>query len=46
MMVELAIIFDVLAIVFIFGVLTRAVHQHIGTTEVGTLTLLREESKP
>jgi hydrogenase-4 membrane subunit HyfE len=46
MIVELAVIFDVLAIVFIFGVLTRAVHQHIGTTEVGAMALLREESKP
>jgi len=46
MLVELAVIFDVLIVVFVFGILTRAVHEHIGTTEVGTLTLLKEESKP
>ena len=46
MMAELAIIFDVLIVVFVFGILTRAVHEHIGTTEVGTLTLLKEESNP
>ncbi len=32
--------------VFVFGILTRAVHEHIGTTEVGALTLLKEESQP
>ncbi len=42
LMAELAIIFDVLVVAFVFGILTRAVHEHIGTTEVGTLTLLKE----
>ena len=45
MMAELAVVFDVLIVAFVFGILTRAVHEHIGTTEVGTLTLLKEESK-
>ncbi|MGO8745104.1 MAG: hypothetical protein ACLQNE_03860 [Thermoguttaceae bacterium] len=44
LMAELAMVFDVLAVAFVFGILTRAVHEHIGTTEVGTLTLLKEES--
>jgi hydrogenase-4 component E len=43
---ELAIVFDVLVVAFVFGILTRAVHEHIGTTEVGTLTLLKEEPNP
>jgi hydrogenase-4 component E len=42
LMVELAIAADGLIIVFIMGVLTRAVHQHIGTTAVGELTNLKE----
>ncbi len=41
---EVAIAFDVLILVFVVGVLTHAVQEHIGTTEVGTLTVLREES--
>ena len=40
---EVSIAFDVLILVFVVGVLTRAVHEHIGTTEVGTLTALKEE---
>lgn len=43
MLAELAVAFDALAIAFVFGILIRAVHEHIGTTEVGTLTLLKEE---
>jgi hydrogenase-4 component E len=43
---EVSIAFDVLIMVFVVGVLTHAVHEHIGTTEVGALTTLREESKP
>lgn len=46
MLAEITIAFDVLAVAFVFGILTRAVQQHIGTTEVGTLTLLKEETKP
>lgn len=43
---ELAIAFDALVLAFVVGVLTRALHEHIGTTEVGSLTTLREESTP
>jgi len=42
LLVELAIATDGLIVVFIAGVLIRAVHKHIGTTEVGALTRLRE----
>ncbi len=45
MMVEIAIAFDVLVVAFVFGILTRAVHEHVGTTEVGRLTSLKEEPK-
>jgi hydrogenase-4 membrane subunit HyfE len=40
---EVSIAFDVLMLVFVVGVLTRAVQEHVGTTEVGALTVLREE---
>jgi hydrogenase-4 component E len=42
MLVELAIATDGLIIVFIMGVLTRAVQKQIGTTAVGELASLRE----
>jgi hydrogenase-4 component E len=42
---EVSIAFDVLILVFAVSVLTRTVHEHIGTTEVGALTLLKEEAK-
>ena len=42
---ELAIAFDVLMLSFIVGLLTRTIHEHIGTTEVGALTALKEETK-
>lgn len=42
---EVSIAFDVLILVFMVSVLTRAVHERIGTTEVGALTTLREEAK-
>ncbi|HUK57028.1 MAG TPA: hypothetical protein VLY20_10260 [Nitrospiria bacterium] len=42
LLVELAIAADGLIIVFIMGVLTRAVQKHIGTTAVGELASLRE----
>jgi hydrogenase-4 component E len=42
--VELVVAFDVLIAVFVIGVLTRAIHEHIGTTEVGSLAVLKEES--
>lgn len=43
---EVSIAFDVVILVFIVSVLTHAVHEHIGTTEVGALTKLKEEAKP
>ncbi|HUI06838.1 MAG TPA: hypothetical protein VL486_07510 [Verrucomicrobiae bacterium] len=43
---ELAIAFDVLILTFILGLLTRTIHERIGTTEVGLLTTLKEEPKP
>lgn len=45
MLAELVVAFDVLVVAFVFGILTRAVHEHIGTTEVGALTSLKEEPK-
>ncbi len=42
---EVSIAFDVVILVFIVSVLTRAVHEHVGTTEVGALTELKEEVK-
>jgi len=44
LLVELAIATDGLIIVFITGVLIRAVHQHIGTTEVGAMARLKERA--
>jgi len=44
MLIELAIATDGLIIVFIMGVLVRAVQQHVGTTAVGELTSLKERS--
>jgi hydrogenase-4 component E len=41
-LVELAIATDGLIIVFIVGVLVRAIEQHIGTTAVGELASLKE----
>lgn len=39
---ELAIAFDALMLAFVMGVLTRAIQEHIGTTEAGALAALRE----
>lgn len=44
MLIELAIATDGLIIVFIMGVLVRAVQQHVGTTAVGELTSLKEKA--
>jgi hydrogenase-4 component E len=44
-LVELAIATDGLIIVFIVGVLVRAVEQHVGTTAVGELASLREGAR-
>jgi hydrogenase-4 component E len=45
LLVELAIATDGLIIVFIMGVLTRAVEKQIGTTAVGSLANLKEEGR-
>jgi hydrogenase-4 component E len=42
LLVELAIATDGLIIVFISGVLIRAVQKHVGTTAVGELASLKE----
>lgn len=42
--IELVIAFDLLVAVFVIGVLTRTIQRRIGTTEVGSLTALKEES--
>ena len=40
---ELALAFDILILTFIVGILTRNVHEQMGTTLVGTLSELKEE---
>ncbi|HYA40106.1 MAG TPA: hypothetical protein VEF34_02285 [Syntrophobacteraceae bacterium] len=40
---ELAAAFDVLIIALVMGLLTRRIHEYIGTTAVGEMTSLREE---
>jgi hydrogenase-4 component E len=42
MIAELAAAFDVLVIVLVMGILTRAIHEHVGVTDVASLTALRE----
>ncbi|HUK22065.1 MAG TPA: hypothetical protein VLV45_11005 [Gemmatimonadales bacterium] len=42
---EVSIALDVLILVFAVSILTRTVHQHIGTTEVGALVTLTEATK-
>jgi len=42
LMAEVSVAFDVLVLVFVVGVLTRAVHERTGTTAVGAMTTLRE----
>lgn len=44
LLAEVSIAFDVLILALVVNVLTRAVEEHIGTTEVGALTALREPS--
>jgi hydrogenase-4 component E len=46
LIVELAIASDGLVLVFVMGVLVRAIQQRIGSTRVGALTSLREETLP
>ena len=40
---ELAAAFDVLIIAVVMGLLTRRIHERVGTTDVGRMTSLREE---
>jgi hydrogenase-4 component E len=40
---ELAAAFDALVVALVFGLLTRRIYKHVGTTMVGNLTILREE---
>jgi hydrogenase-4 component E len=40
---ELAAAFDVLIIALVMGLLTRKIHEYMGTTTVGEMTSLREE---
>lgn len=42
--VELAIASDGLILVFVVGVLTRMMHRHVGSTNVGALASLKEET--
>jgi len=42
---EVAAAFDALIIVLLVGVLTRAIHERVGTTEVSSLATLREEPR-
>jgi hydrogenase-4 component E len=46
LIVELAVASDGLVLVFVTGVLVRAIQQRIGSTRVGELISLREESAP
>ncbi len=43
---ELALAFDILILTFVMGVLTRTVHEKIGTTAVGRLTQIKETASP
>ncbi len=40
---ELSAAFDGLVVVLVFGLLTRRIYKHVGTTMVGNLTILRED---
>jgi hydrogenase-4 component E len=42
---EVSIAFDVVILVLVVSILTRTVQERIGTTEVGELTMLKEEIK-
>jgi hydrogenase-4 component E len=42
---EVAAAFDALIIVLLVGILTRAIHERVGTTEVSSLTTLKEEPR-
>ena len=46
LIVELAIASDGLILVYVSGVLLRAIHERIGSTRVGELAALREEARP
>lgn len=40
---ELAAAFDALVVALVFGLLTRRIYKHVGTTIVGNLSILRED---
>ena len=40
---ELALAFDILILTFVVGVLTRTMHERVGTTTIGAFSKLREE---
>jgi hydrogenase-4 component E len=40
---ELAAAFDALVVALVFGLLTRRIHEHVGTTAVGRMAALKEE---
>jgi hydrogenase-4 component E len=40
---ELAAAFDTLVVTLVFALLTRRIHEHVGTTMVGNLTELKED---
>ena len=42
---EVAAAFDALIIVLLVSILTRAIHERVGTTEVSSLTTLKEEPR-
>lgn len=42
---EVAAAFDALIIVLLVALLTRAIHERVGTTEVSSLTTLKEEPR-
>ncbi|MCL5044484.1 MAG: hypothetical protein M1336_04275, partial [Deltaproteobacteria bacterium] len=41
---EMAFPFDMLIVALVIGILTRITHERVGTTEVGALRSLREET--
>ena len=42
---ELAASFDVLVIVLVMGILSRAIHEHVGTTDIATLVENGDEDR-
>jgi hydrogenase-4 component E len=42
---EIAAAFDALVIVLLVAILTRAIHERVGTTDVGSMATLKEETR-